>query len=63
MRSDSRFAVLARSVQWELDEAAFELGGGRYTREQRQQLAGQLVALTAELRAGEQPALPGLNDE
>lgn len=63
MRSDSQLAVLARSVQWELDEAAFELGGGRYTHEQRQQLASQLVTLAEELRAEEQPGLPGANDQ
>ncbi|MGI8310183.1 hypothetical protein [Saccharopolyspora hattusasensis] len=51
MASDMRLAVLARSTQWELDEAAFELGGGRYTREQRHELADRLTALASELRA------------
>lgn len=60
MRSDARLALLARSAQWELDEAAFEIGGGRYTPEQRQRLAGQLIALAEELRGGDvQPIITG----
>ncbi|GGI92378.1 hypothetical protein GCM10011581_31920 [Saccharopolyspora subtropica] len=48
----SGLAAQARAVQWALDEAAFELGGGRYSAEQRRQLAEQLVALASALRAG-----------
>lgn len=46
-------AVLLRAAQWELDEAAFALGAGRYTREQRHSLAEQLTALATQLRADE----------
>jgi hypothetical protein len=54
MSSDDRaLAVLLRATQWELDEAAFELGGGRYTREQRHVLAERLTALATRLRTGE----------
>ncbi|WP_188991235.1 hypothetical protein [Saccharopolyspora thermophila] len=46
--------VALRATQWELDEAAFELGGGRYTREQRYLLADRLTTLAAKLRAEEE---------
>lgn len=49
--ASSGLAAQARAAQWALDEAAFELGGGRYSVEQRRQLADQLVALASALRA------------
>lgn len=46
---------MARTMQWRLDEAAFELGGGRYTQQQREELAAELVGLAEVLRADEAP--------
>lgn len=46
-------AVLVRSVQWELEEAAYEIGGGRYSEQQRLCLAVQLDALARTLRTVE----------
>lgn len=57
MGSEARLAVLARSVQWELDEAAFELGGGRYTYQQRRRLAEQLRVLAGELTSDDDRAV------
>lgn len=50
MARDAELAVLVRAAQWELDEAAFELGGGRYPEERRKILADQLVELANALR-------------
>ncbi|PKW14419.1 hypothetical protein A8926_2032 [Saccharopolyspora spinosa] len=50
MTPDAQLAVLARETQWELDEAAFELGGGRYTSDQRRKLADRLFGLAEALR-------------
>ncbi|MER7078519.1 hypothetical protein SAMN02982929_05256 [Saccharopolyspora kobensis] len=47
----SELATQARAAQWALDDAAFELGGGRYSVEQRNQLAEQLDKLASALRA------------
>ncbi|MGI8309412.1 hypothetical protein [Saccharopolyspora hattusasensis] len=46
-------AVLLRAAQWELDKAAFELGAGRYTKDERHRLADQLVELASVLRHDE----------
>ncbi|MER5392438.1 hypothetical protein [Saccharopolyspora sp. NPDC002686] len=46
----SGLAAQARAAQWALDEAAFELGGGRYSQEQRKQLAEQLNSLACALQ-------------
>lgn len=46
-----RLAVLLRQAQWKLDDAAFEVGAGRSTREQRQALADDLTRLAKMLRA------------
>lgn len=46
----SELAAQARTVQWALDDAAFELGGGRYSPEQRNRLAEQLDKLASALR-------------
>ncbi|MEV0088353.1 hypothetical protein [Saccharopolyspora sp. NPDC050642] len=51
MTPNAQLAVLARAAQWELDAAAFEIGGGRYTEHQRHQLANQLAALVEALRS------------
>ncbi|MGW1678558.1 hypothetical protein [Saccharopolyspora sp. NPDC002376] len=50
-------AVLLRAVQWELDEAAFEIGGGRYSEEQRATLADRLDQLATVLRTNGQLAI------
>lgn len=50
MRVEAQLAVLLRALQWELDSAAFDLGGGRYTPEQCQQLADRLAELEEVLR-------------
>jgi hypothetical protein len=44
-------AVFVRLIQWELDEAAFEIGGGRYTAEQRERLAERLARLASMLKS------------
>lgn len=46
-------AVLLRQAQWRLDDAAFEVGAGRSTREQRQALADELRHLADVLRAAD----------
>ncbi|MEY8039164.1 hypothetical protein AB8O55_07120 [Saccharopolyspora cebuensis] len=43
-------AVLVRSMQWELEEAAYKIGGSRYSEQQRRHLADQLDALAHALR-------------
>ena len=43
-------AVLLRWLQWELDEAAFEIGAGRYDRQQRNDLAAKMSELAKVLR-------------
>lgn len=51
---DAAIAVLLRSAQWELDEAAFKASGGRLTRTDCAVLAHKLGALsTAVNRYGE----------
>lgn len=50
-------AVLARCLQWELDEAAFELGAGRYSHAQQVVLADRLTQFADALRAGDQPVI------
>lgn len=51
MQGRSRaLAVLLRQAQWSLDDAAFDLGAGRSTREQRQALADNLTRLADALR-------------
>ncbi|MEY8040568.1 hypothetical protein AB8O55_14275 [Saccharopolyspora cebuensis] len=42
-------AVRLHEMQWELDEAAYEVGGGRFTADQRFALADKLRALAEEL--------------
>lgn len=46
---------MARAMQWRLDEAAFELGGGRYTQHQRDELAADLMSLAEVLRSDDAP--------
>ncbi|MDR7302247.1 hypothetical protein [Haloactinomyces albus] len=55
-RPDTVLAVLLRKAQWLLDEAAFEVGGGRYSNRQRRDLATALNELATALResTGEQ---------
>jgi hypothetical protein len=51
---EAAIAVLLRSAQWELDEAAFKAGGGRLTRTDCAVLAHKLGVLsTAVNRYGE----------
>lgn len=58
IRQAQALAVLMRSARWELDEAAFEVGGGRYTAQQRLTLANQLEELVRVLRIEELDATP-----
>ena len=51
MLANGALAVLLRTMQWTLDEAAYEVGGGRYTASQRRDLAARLTDLASELRA------------
>lgn len=50
-------AVLLRQAQWSLDDAAFDVGAGRSTREQRQALADELAHLADVLRAADDAPL------
>jgi len=47
---DTALAVLMRKPEWLPDEAAFEVGGGRYSDQQRRELATALNELSAALR-------------
>ena len=51
-------AVLLRKAEWMLDEAAFEVGGGRYSDQQRRELATALDELSAALRESTDEAVP-----
>lgn len=63
MTSQARsLAVLLRAVQWELDNAAFEIGVGRYSEEERKKLANRLNQVAATLRTNGQPE-PVIVDE
>ncbi|MGW0890456.1 hypothetical protein [Saccharopolyspora sp. NPDC002578] len=58
MSDESRsLAVLLRQAQWALDDAAFDIGAGRATSEQREQLATALVRLAQALHGDEQPLI------
>ncbi|MCX2734459.1 hypothetical protein OOZ19_29795 [Saccharopolyspora sp. NFXS83] len=58
MSDESRsLAVLLRQAQWALDEAAFDIGAGRATTEQRESLAGALVRLAQALHEHEPPVI------
>ena len=50
-------AVLLRKAEWMLDEAAFE-GGGRYSDQQRRELATALDELSAALWESTDEAVP-----
>jgi hypothetical protein len=45
---DTALAVLLRQAEWTLDEAAFEVGGGRYSDQQRRELSATLRESTDE---------------
>ncbi|GAA4863880.1 hypothetical protein [Saccharopolyspora cebuensis] len=66
-RRDMQLAVLLRSGQWMLDEAAYEVGGGRYSDQQRRDLAVALEELAGALREstgnGTAPVVHTLDDE
>ncbi|MDR7302338.1 hypothetical protein [Haloactinomyces albus] len=47
---ETALAALLRKAQWMLDDAAFAVGGGRCTPEDRRVLAGALDELAAALR-------------
>ena len=49
-RADRTLATLMRGTQWHLDEAAFEIGAGRYTSDQCAALANALAELAEALR-------------
>ncbi|HEX2300866.1 MAG TPA: hypothetical protein VHH34_20555 [Pseudonocardiaceae bacterium] len=53
--SDCQLAVLLRQTQWALDEAAHDVGAGRATPQEREELAGRLEALAATVRASAAP--------
>ena len=55
---DTALAVLLRKAEWMLDEAAFEVGGGRYRDQQRCELATALNELSAALRESTDEAAP-----
>ena len=57
MSRNAELAVLTRSAQWALDEAAFAIGDGRYGLVERQRLAAQLTELVEELLADDQAVL------
>lgn len=56
-RRTEALAVLVCSVQWELEEAAYEIGGGRYTAERRHRLAGRLMELVEALQDADGPVI------
>ncbi len=55
---DTALAVLLHTVEWMLGEAAFEIGGGRYSDQQRRELAVALDELSAALRKSNDEAAP-----
>lgn len=58
MSDQSRsLAVLLRQAQWALDDAAFDIGAGRATDDQREQLATALVRLAQALHDDDQPLI------
>jgi hypothetical protein len=59
---DTALAVLLRKAEWMLDEAAFEVGGGRYSDQQRRELATALDELSAALREPTDEAAPTIID-
>jgi len=59
---DTALAVLLRKAEWMLDEAAFEVGGGRYSDQQRRELATTLDELSAALRESTDDAVPTIID-
>jgi len=59
---DTALAVLLRKAEWMLDEAAFEVGGGRYSDQQRRELATALNELSAALRESTDEAVPTIVD-
>lgn len=61
-RTTSSLAVMARTLQWRLDEAAFELGGDRYTQAQRDELAAELMNLAQVLRSDGAPLIVDAGD-
>jgi len=54
--------VLLRKAEWMLDEAAFEVGGGRFGDQQRRELATALDELSAALRKPTDEAVPMIID-
>ncbi len=55
---DTALAVLLRKAEWMLDEAAFEVGGGRFGDRPRRELAAALDELSAALRESTGEAVP-----
>ena len=56
MTGDSRsLAVLLRCLEWELDEAAFEISAGRYDLQQRHDLAAKMTQLARVLSESSTP--------
>ena len=47
---ETQLATLLRGAQWNLDEAAFEVGSGRYSRDEYIALAHALTTLANALR-------------
>lgn len=61
---DAQLAVLLRKAEWMLDDAAFEVGGGRFSTADREALAAALDELASALRErrAEAVALAGDGD-
>jgi hypothetical protein len=59
---DTALAVLLRKAEWMLDEAVFEVGGGRFGDQQRRELATALDVLSAALRESTDEAVPTIID-
>ena len=59
---DTALAVLLRKSEWMLDEAAFEVGGGRFGDRPRRELATALDELSAALRKPTDEAVPMIID-
>jgi len=58
MSEESRsLAVLLRQAQWALDDAAFDIGAGRSTPEQRAALAHALTQLAQALGGDDRPLI------
>lgn len=47
---DAQLAVLLRKAEWMLDDAAYEVGGGRFSTADREALAAALDELAGALR-------------